>query len=102
MAPSPWSPNAPRTRRYSAEQRRARHEGVERGPELRAVAVLLLQDLVLGAGDDEMRAGAQMIGELLDRGGRDHLVVGGCQHQDRLADLRGIIHLAKRVHGAER
>src|SRR5579859_1915890 len=38
----------------SPEQRRAWHEGVERGPELGAVAVLLLQDIVLGAGDDEM------------------------------------------------
>ena len=40
------------------EQRRARHESVERRPELRAVAVLLLQDLVPGAGDHQMRAGA--------------------------------------------
>ena len=53
----------------SLEQRRARHEGVERRPELRAVAVLLLQDLVPGARDHQMRAGAQMIGELLDRRG---------------------------------
>ena len=61
----------------SLEQRRARHEGVERRPELGAVTVLLLQDFVLGAGDDQMRAGAQMIGELLDRGGRDDGVVAG-------------------------
>ena len=49
------------------EQRRARHEGVERGPELRAIAVLLLQDLMLGAGDHQMRPGAQMIGKFLNR-----------------------------------
>ena len=49
-----------------SEQWRAGHEGVERGPELRAVAVLFLQDFMFRAGDDEMRAGAQMIGELLD------------------------------------
>ena len=41
------------------KQRRARHERVERRPELRAVAVLLHHQFVLGAGDDEMRAGAQ-------------------------------------------
>ena len=53
----------------SSEQRRARHEGVERGPELRAAAILLLQDFILRAGNDEMRAGTQVIGEFLDRGG---------------------------------
>ena len=81
--------------RASLEQRRARHEGVERGPELRAVAVLFLQDLVPGAGDHQMRAGAQMIGELLDRRGRDDGVVAGGQHQDRLADFGGIVAARK-------
>src|SRR5205085_114532 len=66
----------------SLEQRCTRHEGVERRPELRPVAVLLLQDLVLGAGDDEVRAGAQVIGEFLDRRGRDDGIVARCQHQD--------------------
>src|ERR1700676_3562711 len=66
----------------SLEQRGARHEGIERRPELRAVAVLFLQDLVLGAGDDEMRAGAQMIGEFLDRRSGNNAVVGGGQHEE--------------------
>src|SRR3984893_14756372 len=83
------------------EQRRARHEGVERRPELQAVAVLLLQDFVLRAGDDQMRAGAQMIGELLDRRGRDDGVVAGGQHQDRLANLRGIVGSTEAAHRAE-
>ena len=61
------SPLRSKTLSRSLEQRRARHEGVERRPELRAVAVLLLQDLVPGARDHQMRAGAQMIGKLLDR-----------------------------------
>ena len=34
--------------------RRARHEGVERCPELRAIMILLHQDFVLGAGNDQM------------------------------------------------
>src|SRR5437899_6314666 len=80
------------------EQRRARHEGVERRPELRAIAVLLLQDLVPGAGDHKVRAGAQVIGELLDRRGRDDGVVAGGEHQDRLADFRWIIRRAEAVH----
>src|SRR3954468_555892 len=50
----------------SPEQRRPRHERIKCGPELCAKTVLLLQDFVLGAGDHQMRAGAQMIGELLD------------------------------------
>src|SRR5271168_2915579 len=69
----------------SSEQRRARHEGVEGGPELRAVAILLLQEFVFRAGDDEMRSGTQMIGELLDRRRRHDSVVGSGEHQDRLA-----------------
>src|SRR5437899_784216 len=80
------------------EQRRARHEGVERRPELRAIAVLLLQNLVPGAGDHQMRAGAQVISELLDRRGRDDGVVAGGEHQDRLADFRWIIRRAEAVH----
>src|ERR1700682_6811653 len=73
--------------RRSLEQRRARHEGIERRPELRAVAVLFLQDFVLRAGDHQMRAGAQMIGEFLDRGSGNNGVVGGRQDQDRLGGL---------------
>src|SRR4030088_982064 len=84
------------------EQRRARHEGIERGPELRAVAVLLLQDFVPGAGDHEMRTGAQMICELLDRRRRDHGVVAGGEHQDRLADLRWIVRSTEAAHRRER
>src|SRR4051794_39778399 len=38
----------------SPEQRRPRHKRIERRPELAAKTVLLLQDFVLGAGDDEM------------------------------------------------
>ena len=49
------------------EQRRARHEGVERRPELRAIAVLLHHEFVPGAGDDQVRAGAQPHGDVLDR-----------------------------------
>src|SRR2546430_7390119 len=71
----------------SLEQRRARHEGIERRPELRAIAVLLLQDFMFRTGDDEMRTGAQMIGELLDRRRRDDGVAAGGQHQDRLTNL---------------
>jgi hypothetical protein len=81
----------------SPEQRRARHEGVERGPELQAVAILLLQDFMLGAGNDQMRAGAQMINELLDRRRRNDAVIAGRQHQDRLADPRRIMHRAEGV-----
>src|SRR4051812_33284687 len=47
-------------RKASPEQRRTRHESIERCPELRAKSVLLLQDLVPRAGDDEMRTGAQV------------------------------------------
>ena len=39
-----------------------------------------------------------MIGELLDRRGRDHGVVAGGQHQDRLADFQRIVGGAKTVH----
>src|SRR5262249_24993126 len=66
----------------------ARHEGVERGPELSAVAILLHHDLVARAGDDEMRAGAQADRELLDgRRRHDHVLAGG-DDQQRLADTR--------------
>src|ERR1700744_3470982 len=74
----------------SPEQRRAWHEGVERRPELLAVTVLLLEDLMLRPGDDQMRAGAQMIGELLDRRRRHDGVVRGGQHQDRLGGFQGV------------
>src|SRR5258708_39200517 len=83
------------------EQRRSRHEGIECRPELPAIAILLLEDFVLGAGDDEMRAAAQMIGELLDRGRRDDGVVAGSEHQQRLADLRGIVGSTKTLHRLE-
>ncbi len=56
---------------------------------------------MLGAGNDQMRAGAQMIGELLDRRRRNDAVVTGGQHQDRLADPRRIMHRAEGVHRAE-
>src|SRR5258705_12765576 len=89
--PARGMPSLSATTNALLEQRRARHEGIERRPELRAVAVLLLQDFVLRAGDHEMRAGAQVIGELLDRRRRDDGVVAGGQHQDRLPDLRGVV-----------
>src|SRR6267154_295610 len=73
------------------EQRRARHEGVEHRPELRAIAVLILQDIVPGAGNHKIRAGEQVIREPLDRRGRDDGVVAGGEHPDRLADFRWII-----------
>ena len=60
-------------RMQSIKQRRARHEGIERREELRAVTVLLHQQFVLGAVDDEMRAGAQPQPEFLGRQGRDDL-----------------------------
>ncbi len=47
------------------------------------------------------RAGAQVIGELLDGGRRHNGIVARGQHQDRLADVRGIIHLAKLHHRLE-
>ena len=65
--------------------RRARHEGVERGPELLAIAVLLHQDFVPRAGDHQMRAGAQPHRELPDRRRRDDLVLPGGDQQQRLA-----------------
>ena len=42
------------------EPRRAGHEGIERRPELAAILILLLQDLVLGAGKNEMPAREQI------------------------------------------
>ena len=53
------------------------------------------------SGDDEMRAAAQMVGEFLDRSGRDNGVAAGGDHQERLPDLRRIIHRAKLVHRLE-
>src|SRR5690242_20450048 len=101
IEPSPTDAARRASRGMSLEQRRARHEGVECRPKLFAVTILLLQDLVLAAGDDEMARRAQMIGELLDRRGRYHGIVGGGQHQDRLADLGWVMGRTERIHGAE-
>jgi len=43
-----------------------------------------------------------MIGELLDRRCRDDGVVAGSQHQDRLANLRGIVGGAEAAHRLKR
>ncbi len=88
-------------KRTSPEQRRARDEGVERGPELRAETVLLHQQLMLGADHDEMRAGAQQRGEVLDRRIRDHGVAAGSDDENRLADAGGIIRLVELRHRPE-
>src|ERR1022692_2998267 len=68
----------------------AGHEGVERRPELAAIVILLLQDLMLAAGQYEMPAGQQIHPECLDRRGRDHFVAAGGDQQDRLADVTGV------------
>ncbi len=56
-----------RARNDDLIRRRSGHEGIERRPELRAEAVLLHQQLMLGADHDELRAGAQLAREVLDR-----------------------------------
>src|SRR5713101_9468871 len=71
----------------SPEQRRSRHEGVERRQHLAAEAILLHQQLVARARHDEMRAGAQPHRELVDRRRRDDAVLTGRDDQDRLPDL---------------
>ena len=87
----------------SASYRRAGHEGVERRPELPAIVILLLQDLVLGAGKNEMPAGQQILPESLDRRRRDNLVAAGRDHQDRLADAgRHSRAVGERFHLAQR
>src|SRR5947207_1193646 len=86
----------------SLKQRRARHEGVECGPELRAITVLLLQDFVLRSGDHQMRTGAEVIGEFLDCRRRHHRVVTGRQHQDGLSYPGGIVGCTEAVHCPER
>jgi D-galactarolactone isomerase len=83
-------------------KRRAGHEGVERGPELIAILVLLLQDFVLGAGQNDVRAGQQIAGECLDRRRRHHLIVTCRDDEDRLAQRRRIARHRKLFHRTQR
>ena len=53
--------------------RRAGHEGVERRPELGPIVILLLQNFMLGAGQDEMASRQADSSESLDRRRRDRL-----------------------------
>jgi hypothetical protein len=52
--------------------------------------ILLLQDFVLAAGEDEMAPGQQTHPECFDGWRRDHFVAAGCDQQDRLADVAGV------------
>jgi hypothetical protein len=52
--------------------------------------VLLHQQIVHCAGNDEVRTGAQVQGEVLDRGKRYELVVSGGEQEHRLVQARGI------------
>ena len=58
--------------------------------------ILLLQDLVLGAGQDEMASRQQIRPESLDRGRRDHFVAAGRDQQNWLADVAGVAGAANR------
>ena len=52
--------------------------------------ILLLQDLVHAAGDNEMTTGDQMRAKGLDRRGGNDLIASGRHQQDRLAQMRRI------------
>src|SRR5262249_13664032 len=79
----------PHPGRRSLEQRRARHEGVERGQGLDAKTILLHQQLVARARHDEVRAGTQLEREFADRGGRYDPVHARSEDQNRLPDAGG-------------
>src|SRR5471032_2392772 len=91
-----------RVSRGTLKPGRAGHEGVERRPELAAIVVLFLKDLVAAAGQDEMPAGEQIDAEILDGRCRDHFIVAGRHQQNRLANGRGISWLGETLHQPER
>src|SRR5262249_37434291 len=64
---SGMKPFPPAPEHAITEQRRARHEGVERRQRLAAVAILLHQQFVAGARHDQVRARPQPDREVIDR-----------------------------------
>src|SRR4030095_10691382 len=75
-----------------------RHEGVECGPELRAVAVVFLQHFVLGTRNHTMRSRRQMPGKRGNGRGRYDGVVACRKHQDGLANPAGELARTKLGH----
>src|SRR5262249_21813914 len=88
--------------RRSLEQRRARHEGVERGQGLDAKTILLHQQLVARARHDEVRAGTQLEREFADRGGRYDPVHARSEDQNRLPDAGGVALFGQLGHHPKR